>query len=66
MTLKSQQITNDSSEDILNGVADWLYEEEILQTSQALWWSKNGKFLAFLTIDNREVPHVPIMHFARK
>uniref|UniRef100_A0A914KW76 Uncharacterized protein n=1 Tax=Meloidogyne incognita TaxID=6306 RepID=A0A914KW76_MELIC len=64
LTLKSQQITNDSSEDILNGVADWLYEEEILQTSQALWWSKNGKFLAFLTIDNREVPHVPIMHFA--
>uniref|UniRef100_A0A915N2Q5 Uncharacterized protein n=1 Tax=Meloidogyne javanica TaxID=6303 RepID=A0A915N2Q5_MELJA len=64
LTLKSQQITNDSSEDILNGVADWLYEEEILQTSQALWWSKDGKFLAFLTIDNREVPHVPIMHFA--
>uniref|UniRef100_A0A1I8C169 Peptidase_S9 domain-containing protein n=1 Tax=Meloidogyne hapla TaxID=6305 RepID=A0A1I8C169_MELHA len=64
LTLKSQQITNDSSDDILNGVADWLYEEEILQTPQALWWSKDGQFLAFLTIDNREVPHVPIMQFA--
>ncbi|KAF7639718.1 hypothetical protein Mgra_00000639 [Meloidogyne graminicola] len=63
LAIKSLQITNDTSEDILNGVADWLYEEEILQTPQALGWSKDGQFLAFLTIDNRKVPHVPIMQF---
>jgi hypothetical protein len=57
-------LTNDSNADLLNGMADWLYEEEILQSPQALWWSRNGQMLAFLTIDNRLVPHIPITYFA--
>uniref|UniRef100_A0A183C9C1 Dipeptidyl peptidase n=1 Tax=Globodera pallida TaxID=36090 RepID=A0A183C9C1_GLOPA len=61
---QSVQLTNDSSADLLNGVADWLYEEEILQSAQTLWWSTDGQYLAFLTIDNREVPHVPINYYA--
>jgi dipeptidyl aminopeptidase len=65
-TGQSRQLTNDSSADLLNGVADWLYEEEILQTAQAIWWSLDGQYLSFLTIDNRQVPHVPITYFARK
>ncbi|KAL3103666.1 hypothetical protein niasHS_000302 [Heterodera schachtii] len=60
----SVQLTNESSADLLNGVADWLYEEEILQSAQTLWWSTDGQFLAFLTIDNRQVPHVPISYYA--
>ncbi|KAL3122085.1 hypothetical protein niasHT_009378 [Heterodera trifolii] len=63
-TSLSVQLTNESSADLLNGVADWLYEEEILQSAQTLWWSTDGQYLAFLTIDNRKVPHVPISYYA--
>lgn len=52
---QSYRITHDADFDVLNGVADWLYEEEILQTAQALWWSKDGQQLAFLTINNQKV-----------
>lgn len=84
---QSVQLTNDSSADLLNGVADWLYEEELLQSAQTLWWSLDGEYLvgrpcwtwldwvhpfvfltfqAFLTIDNRQVPHESINYFARR
>jgi len=56
----------DGDDDLLHGVADWLYEEEILQSAQAMWWSLDGQQLAFLTIDNGRVPHVPITYFARE
>lgn len=56
----SQRITYNGSQDVFNGVADWLYLEEIFSTSQALWWSKNGEELAFLTINNQKVRHADI------
>lgn len=56
----NERITTDGSSNIFNGVTDWLYQEEIFLTSQALWWSKNGEQLAFLTIDNQKVRHANI------
>jgi hypothetical protein len=41
---KSSFFSQDGSPDIYNGMADWIYEEEILQTPQALWWSLDGKW----------------------
>ncbi|GAB1600683.1 dipeptidyl peptidase 4-like isoform X4 [Argonauta hians] len=40
---------------IYNGVPDWLYEEEILLSNKAIWFSKTGKNLAFATFDDRGV-----------
>ncbi|XP_078260624.1 dipeptidyl peptidase 4 [Rhinoraja longicauda] len=41
-------LTNDGKKDtIYNGIPDWVYEEEMLSTYSALWWSPNGKFLAY-------------------
>lgn len=57
---ESIRVTHDGSPDLLHGCTDWLYEEEILQTSTAMWWSVDGKQLAFLTIDNRKVQKISL------
>ncbi|KAF5298439.1 hypothetical protein FQR65_LT01218 [Abscondita terminalis] len=44
----SRQITLDGQiGNIYNGVPDWVYEEEVLSTNQALWFSPDGKKLAY-------------------
>jgi dipeptidyl-peptidase-4 len=40
---------------IYNGIPDWVYEEEVLGTDAASWFSPNGKNLAFIRFDDREV-----------
>jgi dipeptidyl-peptidase-4 len=47
-------VTKDEDADIINGTADWLYEEEFGIT--ALYaWSPDSKQLAFVKLDEREV-----------
>ncbi len=40
---------------IINGAADWVYEEEF-SMAQAFSWSPDGKKLAFIRFDETEVP----------
>jgi dipeptidyl-peptidase-4 len=40
---------------VLNGAADWVYEEEF-SMSKAFEWSPDGKKLAFIRFDESEVP----------
>lgn len=48
-------VTKDEDPDIINGIADWLYEEEFGIT--ALYaWSPDSKQLAFVRLDEHEVP----------
>jgi dipeptidyl-peptidase-4 len=52
---KITQITRDGQENaILNGYADWVYEEE-LDMSSAASWSPDGSKIAFLRFDQRRV-----------
>jgi dipeptidyl-peptidase-4 len=44
---------------LLNGVADWVYEEE-LDVERSYWWSPDGSKIAFLQFDERPVGIVPI------
>ncbi len=49
------QITNDGSDTILNGLADWVYEEEFGQADR--WsWAPDGKKIAFCRSDQKDVP----------
>ena len=48
-------VTKDENTDIINGVADWLYEEEF-GTTALFAWSPDSKQLAFIKLDEREVP----------
>ncbi|MDR0541190.1 MAG: S9 family peptidase [Dysgonamonadaceae bacterium] len=50
------QITKDGNfGKILNGISDWVYEEEFSQTN-LLSWSADSRFLAFVKSDETEVP----------
>uniref|UniRef100_A0A8C2DV04 Uncharacterized protein n=1 Tax=Cyprinus carpio TaxID=7962 RepID=A0A8C2DV04_CYPCA len=48
---------------IFNGITDWLYEEEVLHSSAAHWWSPSGSSLAFLTINDTLVPNMHLPRF---
>ena len=48
-------VTKDENTDIINGVADWLYEEEFATTA-LFAWSPDSKQLAFVRLDESEVP----------
>ena len=48
-------VTNDENKDIINGVADWLYEEEF-GTTALFAWSPDSKRIAFVRLDETEVP----------
>ncbi|XP_026217547.1 inactive dipeptidyl peptidase 10-like isoform X1 [Anabas testudineus] len=60
----SLRITSSGMEGVIfNGLADWLYEEEILRSHLAHWWSPDGERLAFLTINNTLVPNMALPQF---
>ena len=53
---KTAQITNDGKKNgIINGITDWVYEEEF-SFVRAFEWSKNGDKLAYIKFDETEVP----------
>uniref|UniRef100_A0AAR2JXK4 Dipeptidyl-peptidase 4 n=1 Tax=Pygocentrus nattereri TaxID=42514 RepID=A0AAR2JXK4_PYGNA len=55
-TTPSQQVTfNGAHNRILNGIPDWVYEEEMFSTNHALWWSPTGRYLAFAEFNDTNV-----------
>ena len=53
---KDIQITNDGIIDtIYNGIPDWVYEEEILSTNKAMYFTKTGSRMAFAQFNDTEV-----------
>lgn len=62
----STQITFDGGQDVMYGVPDWVYEEEVLQTGTAMWWSTNGEYLAFSKFNDTEVPVFTIPYVVQK
>ncbi|XP_019129319.1 inactive dipeptidyl peptidase 10 [Larimichthys crocea] len=55
--------TTDEEQNVVNGLSDWTYEEEVLLTYVAHWWSMDGARLAYLTINNSATPVMEIPHF---
>ncbi|CAG9534894.1 unnamed protein product [Cercopithifilaria johnstoni] len=60
------RITRDNDTLVYNGVADWIYEEEIFNSNVGLWWSKSGQYLAFIRIDDRRVSLIQYPSFAQQ
>lgn len=57
------QVTQDGRlNHIINGAADWVYEEEFGLT-QAYAWSPDGRYLAFLRFDESEVPEFTMANY---
>uniref|UniRef100_A0A673B3K0 Dipeptidyl-peptidase 10 (Non-functional) n=1 Tax=Sphaeramia orbicularis TaxID=375764 RepID=A0A673B3K0_9TELE len=60
----SWRLTSSGQEGVVfNGITDWLYEEEVLHTQVAHWWSPDGSRLAYLTINSSEVPNMFLPRF---
>lgn len=53
---ESVQITIDGkSMDIYNGITDWLYEEEVMYQTNAMWWSPDNLKLAYIKFNDTMV-----------
>jgi len=60
---KTIQITTDGKKNhIINGIPDWVYEEEF-GYSKAYEWSKDGQKLAYVKFDESEVPEFSMIHY---
>ncbi len=52
------QVTEDGKRnEVLNGIPDWVYEEEFA-FNRALEFSPDSKMLAFIRFDEKEVPSI--------
>ena len=56
---KEEQLTKDKDENILNGEVDWVYAEE-LEVRSNYFWSPDGNEIAFLQMDETQVPTYPL------
>ncbi|XP_056129435.1 inactive dipeptidyl peptidase 10 [Lampris incognitus] len=64
VTSKSLRLTSTGQEQqVVNGLSDWTYEEEVLLTYTAHWWSVDGARLAYLTLNNSATPLMEIPQF---
>ncbi|POS74468.1 dipeptidyl aminopeptidase [Diaporthe helianthi] len=61
-----RQITEDGGENYFYGRPDWVYEEEVLGSDTATWWSEDGKYLAFFRTNDTAVPEYPVQYFISK
>eukprot|EP00079_Xenopus_tropicalis_P030121 XP_012825865.1 PREDICTED: dipeptidyl peptidase 4 isoform X1 [Xenopus tropicalis] len=53
-----QITTNGEHNKILNGIPDWVYEEEMFSTNYALWWSPDAASLAYVEFNDTDVPAI--------
>jgi dipeptidyl-peptidase 4 len=57
-TTEQRQLTRDGSPQLLNGILDWVYQEELYGRGnfKAFWWSPDGQQIAYLQLDQTQVP----------
>jgi dipeptidyl-peptidase-4 len=68
-TQRERQLTTDGNENLLNGILDWVYQEEIYGRGnfRAYWWSPDSSNIAYIQLDERPVKrftvvdHIPTM-----
>ncbi|PYQ45427.1 MAG: hypothetical protein DMF77_04190 [Acidobacteria bacterium] len=56
-------LTHDGSPEVLNGILDWVYQEEIYGRGhfKAYWWSPDSRRLALLQLQEARVPRYPLV-----
>ncbi|MEM7478850.1 MAG: DPP IV N-terminal domain-containing protein, partial [Planctomycetota bacterium] len=55
---ESRQLTDNGSVELLNGILDWVYQEELYGRGnfKGFWWSPDGAKIAMLQLDQTPVP----------
>ncbi|KAJ2944624.1 hypothetical protein O0L34_g3977 [Tuta absoluta] len=51
---------------VYNGHTDWVYEEDVMSTGRATWFSTDGSYLAFASFDDTEVDTYSYYHWVDK
>jgi dipeptidyl-peptidase 4 len=65
-TKSTTQLTNDGRKNaIINGITDWVYEEEFAFV-RAFDWSKDSKKLAYIKFDESQVPEFSMSVFQKE
>lgn len=64
--VKVTPVTRTGSPVIFNGVADWVYEEEVISESSTIWFSPDGEYIAYLSFDDSNVPVQTVPLFLQK
>ncbi|XP_043277514.1 inactive dipeptidyl peptidase 10 isoform X2 [Venturia canescens] len=49
-----------------NGFPDWLYEEEVLRSAEAIWMSKDGHMMLYATFNDSQVEEMHIPWFGEE
>ncbi|XP_035211112.1 venom dipeptidyl peptidase 4-like [Stegodyphus dumicola] len=61
---KPRRLTSDGENDvILNGIPDWVYEEEILGSNHAIWWSDDGTKIAYASFNDSAVDFISLPRY---
>jgi dipeptidyl-peptidase 4 len=60
---RERRLTTSGSSEILNGILDWVYQEEIYGRNNfhGHWWSPDSRRIAFLQLDESRVPHFTLI-----
>ena len=45
---------------VFNGISDWVYEEEVISDTRALWFSPAGKQVAWIEFNDTDVDVMPL------
>ncbi len=58
-----RRLTRDGSKEMLNGILDWVYQEEIYGRGKfrGFWWSPDSSAIAYLQLDESAVPSYPLI-----
>jgi dipeptidyl-peptidase-4 len=67
-TGRETQLTRDGAEKILNGILDWVYEEELYGrgNKRGYWWSPDSASIAFLRTDESPVKKFVIVDHTKQ
>ena len=67
MTSSVLQLGDDATAEngIYNGVPDWVYEEEMLASRSAAWWSPNGDNIVFVKFNTKNETNVEYNYYAQ-
>lgn len=58
------RLTRDGSREVLHGILDWVYQEEIYGRGnfRGFWWSPDSRRLAYLQLIETGVPETTVVH----
>ena len=62
---RNKRLTFDGQHNtIYNGIPDWLYEEEILYSNKAFWFSDDGRKMVYASFNDSQVGKVRFTNYA--